>query len=69
MGVFYYIEFTVFITLIDNAVGSLKLSSNGYKNFIGDINDGSAYFYFANIDGSRISGSSVYDGWDDVGIY
>lgn len=46
------------------------LSSNGYKDIIGDINDGPAYFYFADIDdGSRTSEPSVYDEQDDVGRY
>lgn len=60
-----------------NSVGPLSklvtrfwLSSNGYENFIGDINDGPAYFYFADIDdGSRTSEPSVYDEQDDVARY
>ncbi|HCB3266472.1 TPA: hypothetical protein MYU63_002629 [Citrobacter amalonaticus] len=59
------------------SVGSLSklvtrfwLSSNGFENAIGDINDGPAYFYFADIDdGSRSSEPSVYDEQDDVGRY
>ncbi|MCZ8669066.1 hypothetical protein OM275_02015 [Escherichia albertii] len=60
-----------------NSVGSLSklvtrfwLSSNGFENSIGDINDGPAYFYFADIDdGSKPSEPSVYDEQDDVARY
>ncbi|HHZ0466866.1 TPA: hypothetical protein ACV8HH_000292 [Escherichia coli] len=60
-----------------DSVGSLSklvtrfwLSSNGFEGVIGDINDGPAYFYFADIDdGSRTSEPSVYDEEDDVGRY
>ncbi|EOL3807827.1 hypothetical protein ABL183_RS12085 [Escherichia coli] len=59
------------------SVGSLSklvtrfwLSSNGFENVIGDINDGPAYFYFSDIDdGSNSSEPSVYDEQDDVARY
>ena len=60
-----------------NSVGTLSklitrfwLSSNGYEGAIGDINDGPAYFYFANVDdGSKSSEPSIYEEQDDVGRY
>ncbi|OKA58234.1 hypothetical protein [Escherichia coli] len=60
-----------------DSVGSLSklvtrfwLSSNGYEGFIGDINDGPAYFYFSDIDdGSKSSEPSIYDEQDDVARY
>lgn len=60
-----------------NSVGTLSklvtrfwLSSNGYEAAIGDINDGPAYFYFANIDdGYKASEPSIYEEQDDIGRY